>query len=64
MQHARASDLPSKSECQDGREPHIFIKGLLWSCLLLASMVFAPSALAHAEHAAARVLSATADALR
>ena len=50
MQHARASDLPSKSECQDGREPHIFIKGLLWSCLLLASMVFAPSALAHAEH--------------
>ena len=46
MQHARASDLPSKSGYRDDRGLNIFIKGLL----LLASMIFAPSALAHAEH--------------
>ena len=50
MPHARARDLPSKSRYRDDCGPHIFIKGLLWSCLLLASTVFAPSALAHAEH--------------
>ena len=50
MPHSRARDLPSKSRYRDARGPHIFIKGLLWSCLLLASTVFAPSALAHAEY--------------
>ena len=50
MQHARARDLPSKSGCRDDRRPRIFIEGLLGSCLLLASTVFAPSVLAHAEH--------------